>query len=145
MNYLLNNNNCKYLRYVNGRVECEYPIKTDFNIYLKKSEVEKDNLIFRFKDNHIVPYNFGVLKCFKMIFVKESFKSNYANILFISLMLLNVVSAFIFWIKEYKELYTQTVLLSKTIDTKLNKKTNKKVKIIKNSNLVTTRNNPHQK
>ena len=137
--------NCIYLRYINGRVECECPIKTDFNVYLNLSDEEKDNLIFRFKDNHIEPYNFGVLKCFQMIFTKESFKKNYTNILFVSIMLLNVVSAFIFWVKEYKELYTQTVLLSRTIGTKPTKKSTKNVKIVKNSNLVTTGNNPPPK
>ena len=141
-NLSLCESNCKYLRYINGRVECECPVKTDFNIYLQLSDKDKDDLIFRFKDNHIEPYNFGVLKCFQMIFTKESFKRNYVNILFVSMMLLNVASAFIFWIKEYKELYTQTILLSRTIGTKPSKKDIKNVKIVKNSNLVTTGNNP---
>ena len=144
-NLSLCENNCMYLRYINGRVECECLIKTDYNKYLNLNEEEKDDLIFRFKDNHLEPYNFGVLKCFQMIFTKESFKKNYVNILFVSIMLLNVVSAFIFCIKEYKELYTQTVLLSKTIGTKPTKNAVKNVKIVKNSNLVTTGNNPPPK
>ena len=86
--------------------------------------------------------NFGVLKCFKMIFTKESFKSNYANILFISMMLLNIASTIIFWVKEYKSLYSQATLLSKTIEKKPIQKMNKNVNIVKNSKLITTGNNP---
>ena len=137
--------NCKYLHYVNGRVECECPVKSDFNEFLTKSDEKKENMIFRFKDNHIEPYNFGVLKCFHMIFAKESFKKNYANILFIIMMLLNSVSAIIFWAKEYKELYIQTVLLSNSINSKPFQKANKNIKIVKNSNLITTGNNPPPK
>ena len=144
-NLSLCESNCKYLRYIDGRVECECPVKTDFNKYLQLNDKEKDDLIFRFKNNHIEPYNFGVLKCFQMIFTKESFKSNYINILFISMMILNVVSAFIFWAKEYKELYTQTILLSRTLEKKPSKHSNKHIKIAKNSNLVTTGNNPPPK
>ena len=137
--------NCKYLRYVDGRVECECPVKSDFNYFLGQSDEEKSNMIYRFKNNHFEPYNFGVLKCFQMILTKESFKSNYANILFIAMMLLNVVSALIFWVKEYKELYAQAILLSKTVTSKPINLMDKNVKIAKNSNLITTGNNPPPK
>ena len=137
--------NCKYLRYVNGRVECECPVKSDFNKFLTKSDEQKENMIFKFKDYNIEPYNFGVLKCYNMIFTKESFKRNYANIIFIVMMLLNAVSAIIFWAKEYKELYIQAVLLANAIDTKPFLKANKNIKIVKNNNLITTGNNPPPK
>ena len=136
--------NCKYLRYVDGRVECECPVKTDFNKYLELNNKEKDDLIFKFKNNHFEPNNFGVFKCFKMIFTKKSFKSNYANILFIAIMSINIVSAVLFWVKEYKELSSQTTLLSKTIEKRPIQRP-KNVKMLNNSNLITTRNNPPQK
>ena len=144
-NLSLCESNCKYLRYINGRAECECPLNIGFNRYLHLNEELKDNLIFRFKNNHMETNNFGVLKCFKMIFIKESFKSNYANILFISMMLLNIASTIIFWVKEYKSLYSQATLLSKTIEKKPIQKMNKNVNIVKNSKLITTGNNPPPK
>ena len=48
------------------------------------------------------------------------------------MMLLNIASTIIFWVKEYKSLYSQATLLSKTKEKKPIQKMNKKLKEVAN-------------
>ena len=147
LNMSLCESNCKFLRFDENRIECECPVKPTFNEFLLQNEEEIDNLIYRFKDNHFEPFNFGVFKCIKMIFTKDSLKTNYANIIYIVILAMNIVSAFAFCIREYKLLYVQISLLGETLPIqKVTKSTNTKIKIARNKkNIITTGNNPPKK
>ena len=147
LNLSLCESNCKFLGFEENRIECECPVKPTFNEFLLQNEEEIDNLIYRFKDNQLEPFNFGVLKCIKKIFTKDSLKSNYANILYIAILSINFISAVTFCIKEYKLIYVQMSLLVETLpNQKAIKKPNTKVKIAKNgNNIITTGKNPPKK
>ena len=146
-NMSLCENNCKYLGFVEKRIECQCPVRNYFNKFLLETQKEKDDKIFRFKNNDFQPFNFGVVKCFKMLFNKESFKQNYSNILFIVIIILNFVSALIFCVKGYKILYIQIRLLSEASSKEPDKKKDKNVKITnsKKKSIMTTANNPPPK
>ena len=132
--------NCKFLKYDNGRVYCECPIKSEFNKFIDKNESQRYDLIYRFHDIHPQSTNLGVLRCFKMLFSKLSINGNYPSIIYIIFIVGNLAAALFFCISDYKNLYSQiqsyTEQLSKTKDKK-----NKKGR----QNIITTGNNPPPK
>ena len=135
-NLSLCESNCIFLNYNNKRVQCECPIKTEFNQFFSKNETAKNNLIFRFHNNHEQSTNLGILKCYKLLFSSLGFKGNYPSIIFIILIISNFVAAGFFCYSDYKNLYSQIQLF---ID-RLNK-TKKNINKGK-QNMITTSNNP---
>ena len=137
-NLSLCESNCKFLSYDDKRVQCECPVNTDYNQFLLKDEDIKNNLIFRFNDNHEQSTNLGVLKCFKMLFSSLSYKDNYPSVLYIIFIIANFAAALFFCFSDYKNLYSQiqsfTEMLNKTKDKKNIKKGRQ--------NIITTGNNP---
>ena len=132
--------NCKFLKYDNGRVYCECPIKSEFNKFIDKDESQRYDLIYRFHDIHPQSTNLGVLRCFKMLFSKLSINGNYPSIIYIIFIVGNLAAALFFCISDYKNLYSQiqsyTEQLSKTKDKKHKKG---------RQNIITTGNNPPPK
>ena len=135
--------NCKFLNYFNKRAECECPVKSSFNKFLLEEGASRDNLIFRFKDNHEQMTNFGVLKCFKMLFTKAGFNSNFSSIIYITFILGNLAAGFYFCISDYKSLYSCIQSMAE----RLNKAQDKQILKNKNTkqNIITTGNNPPPK
>ena len=135
--------NCKFLNYFNKRAECECPVKSSFNKFLLEEGASRDNLIFRFKDNHEQMTNFGVLKCFKMLFTKAGFNSNFSSIIYIIFILGNLAAGFYFCISDYKSLYSCIQSMAE----RLNKAQDKQILKNKNTkqNIITTGNNPPPK
>ena len=141
-NLSLCENNCRYIGYENQRARCECPVKDVFNQFLLEEDSVKDNLIYRFHDNHLQSYNFGVIKCFKIIFSKNGFNGNYASITYLLIIILNIVCAVFFCIKGYKSLYSKIQNLAEGSPKNKNKK---KSKFSKKDNIITTGNNPPPK
>ena len=138
-------NNCKYLSYYNKRVECECPIKSEFNQFLL-DESKKDNIIFKFTNNQMQTFNLGILKCIKMLFSKNAIKNNYSSIFFIVLLVGNTAAALFFCITGYKTLYAQVQALSENMSKKKDGKKFKSNKIKKGKeNIITTGHNPPPK
>ena len=143
-NLSLCESNCIYLGYSDRRVECECPVKEYFNQFLLEEDSVKDNLIFRFKNNHLEPYNFGILKCFKNHFTKSGITDNYPSIVFIALIGGNIVGAFFFCIRGYKVLYSRIKSLAE--GPSKNKGKNKSFISTKTKgNIITSGNNPPPK
>ena len=141
-NLSLCENNCKYLGYENQRARCECPVKEGFNQFLFDEDSIKDNLIYRFPDNHLQPYNFAVIKCFKIIFSKNGFNGNYASISFLLIIILNIICAVFFCIRGYKTLYSKIKNIAEGPSKNKNKR---KSKFAKKDNIITTGNNPPKK
>ena len=140
-NISLCESNCKYKNYYNKRVECECPVKKDFNNYLSIEEKEeKYNLVYRFNNNKIQSFNFWVLKCFKMLFSKKGFKGIYPSILYVVLIVGNIIAAIFFCLNGYKVLFSQIQILSERLNMNKDKKKSKAGK--GKQNIITTGNNP---
>ena len=139
-NISLCENNCKFLGYNNKRVECECPVEDKFNRYYNYTLSEKDNLIFRFPNNKMQSFNFGVIKCFKMVFTSEGFYDNYSSVAFIAIIALDIAGAIYFCFKGYKTLFAQIKTLNAL---KSNMNNNKKKNKI--NNIMTVGNNPPPK
>ena len=136
--------NCTYKNYYNKRVECECPIKKDFNKFLSIEDSEtKKNLIYRFQNNEIQSYNFGVLKCFKMLFSKKGFKGIYVSILYVVLICGNIAAAIFFCLNGYKILFSNVQAFSERLNLNQKKKKSKAYK--GKQNIITTGNNPPPK
>ena len=142
-NFSLCESNCKFINYFNKRAECECPVKSDFNKFLYIEGASKDNLIFRFHDNNLQSTNFGVLKCFKTLFTKDGFNSNYSSILYIIFILGDLAAAAYFCYSDYKPLYSNIQSLADRLEkVQENKKfKNKNIK----QNIITTSGNPPPK
>ena len=140
-NISLCESNCKYKNYYNKRVECECPVKKDFNNYLSIEEnEEKYNLVYRFNNNKIKSFNLWVLKCFKMLFSKKGFKGIYPSILYVVLIVGNIIAAIFFCLNGYKVLFSQIQILSERLNMNKDKKKSKAGK--GKQNIITTGNNP---
>ena len=135
---------CRYIGYENNKVKCECPVKAEFNKFLTKNDNEKNDLIFRFQNNNFEKFNFGVLKCFKMIFNKKNILKNLATMIYLGIMAFNIISMLVFCIRGYKIIYIQVKLLSEAYSNiTIPKRQNKNIKIAGNKkNIVTTGNNP---
>ena len=139
-------NNCKLLGYENQRAICECPIKTDFNKFLLKNDLERDNSIFKFQNNKLSEYNFEVLKCFRILFTKDGIKGNISSIFYIVLFGLNSILLLVFCVKEYKFFYGKIKWLSykeeKENKAKIRLNDNNNTKIVTNKIINTTGNPP---
>ena len=117
-NMSLCESNCKYIEYAEGTVKCECEIKTDFNKFFTYTEEEIENLIYKFKNIKINKYNFGIIKCFQMLFTSAGFFDNYASILYLVLIGLNAALTVFFCLKGFQTIYSDI----KSISTKDPKK-----------------------
>ena len=140
-NLSLCESNCKFLSYENNRVKCECPVKIYFNEFLYENESSKNNLIFRFHDNHEQSTNFSVLKCFKMLFSILCYIDNYPSILYSIFIIANFAAAFFFCIKDYKNVYSQIHSFTERLNNTQDKKNINKGR----QNIITTGNNPPPK
>ena len=141
-NLSLCENNCKYVGYSVKRAQCECPVKGDFNRFLLVDKSVKDNLIFRFPNNHMQSFNFGIFKCFKILFSSKGFNGNYAAYIYLSIIIVDIICALFFCLKGYKSLYSDIKRISE------GDKKNKKPRILtkfKKENIITTGNNPPPK
>ena len=136
--------NCKYVEYNEGIIKCECEIKTDFNKFLTYTEKDYENLIYKFKNNKINEYNFGVVKCFQMLFSSEGFFGNYGSILFVILLGLNVALTVFFCLKGFQTIYSdiKNVSFKDPRKNKSNNLNSSQRKGINSKNIITSENPP---
>ena len=147
-NLSLCENNCKYIGYYSKRAECECPVKLDFNKFLLEDKSVQDNLIYRFQNNHMKPVNFGIFKCFTLLFTSKGYSGNKTAILYAVILGLDFLGALYFCLKGYKNLYSNIKYVSE--GGKKSKKSKKLTKVKnekkgKKESLITTGNNPPPK
>ena len=147
-NLSLCENNCKYIGYYSKRAECECPVKLDFNKFLLEDKSVQDNLIYRFQNNHMKPVNFGIFKCFTLLFTSKGYSGNKTAILYAVILSLDFLGALYFCLKGYKNLYSNIKYVSE--GGKKSKKSKKLTKVKnekkgKKESLITTGNNPPPK
>ena len=145
-NMSLCESNCKFIGSNDLYVICECPVNYNFNRFLLLDDIERDNSIYRFKDNKLEKFNFAILQCFQHIFTSQAMTSNYASLIYIVLLGLNVTGMLLFCFKGYNILYMQARALS---EFPKNKNNNKKLKLTKpnknTKNIITTAHNPPPK
>ena len=149
-------NGCSYRGHQSNKVLCECPAKINFNKFLLDDEAGNNELISRFKTNNFESFNFGVLKCFKLMFTKENIEKNFGSIIYIAILIFNVLSLLLIFLKFYKNLFIQVKLLSETKPKKtILRKDNKNINVMKNDKnkniikkdkiIITKDNNPPKK
>ena len=123
---------CTYKGNLTNKALCECPVKNQFNKFLLEIEGNKE-VIYKFNSNNFEPFNFGVIKCFKMMFTKENIKQNYGTITYLVILITNVLSLFLFFFKFYKDLFAQVKSLSESKQQKnILIKNDKNIDVIKN-------------
>ena len=109
--YFVDNNltvceeDCDFTNYNSSseKATCSCKIKTDSTFKISDIVIDKDKLLKSFTDFKNIA-NIKVLKCNYLIFAKEAFKSNYANIFMIIIIVFFLVVLILFWFKFFSEL-----------------------------------------
>ena len=57
-------------------------------------------------------YNFGIFKCFKILFSSKGFNGNYAAYIYLSIIIVDIICALFFCLKGYKSLYSDIKRIS---------------------------------
>ena len=96
---------CNFTEYNSsiGKATCSCFANTNTSFKIGDLVIDKDKLLKQFTDFKNIA-NIKILKCFNMIFKKESFKNNSGNIIMICIILLFLVSFVIFFIKGYSQI-----------------------------------------
>ena len=124
-----------------GKATCSCFANTNTSFKIGDLVIDKDKLLKQFTDFKNIA-NIKILKCYNLIFKKESFKTNCGNIIMISVMILFLIAFFIFIIKDHSQLKTIInvivfLKLNQTVLTKFkSRKQNEKIKINKKSNNI---------
>ena len=109
--------------YSSEKATCSCKIKTDSTFKISDIVIDKNKLLKSFTDFKNIA-NIKVLKCNCLIFKKEAFKSNYANIFMIIIIVFFFVVLVLFWSIKFSELIK---ILSAIIYFKLNPDSMKKI------------------
>ena len=86
-----------------GKAGCSCKVKTESTTKIGDIVIDKDKLYNSFTDYKNIA-NIKVLKCYKLIFKLEAYKSNYANLILIVIIFLYFITLIIFYCKDYKYL-----------------------------------------
>ena len=101
-NLSLCQNNCKYMRYdySNKKVICQCNIKERISFLSQNNET-----IFLSNIKFVKSLlNLNVMKCYKLLFSKKGLIKNIGNYLFLLLIILYIIFAFLFYIKGFNSL-----------------------------------------
>ena len=104
-NLTLCEENCDFVDYDYscGKAVCSCKVKTNSTFKIGDVVIDKEKLFDSFTDIKNIA-NINILKCYKLIFKLEAYKSNYANLVLIFIILLFFVSLILFFCKDYFEL-----------------------------------------
>ena len=93
---------CDFISYDNvlGKAQCSCKVKTTSNTKVGDIKIDKDKLLKGFTDFKNIG-NIKVLKCYKAIFKLDAFKYNYANIIFLVIILFFIFVLIYFCHKDY--------------------------------------------
>lgn len=115
---------CTFKGYIDGQIKCECDIKIKFNSYLNK--VDPYHYITRFPELGQSSLNLWVMKCILLIFKQGILNKNYGHYIVLSVMLIIVVGAFLFYLIEYNILLNKIKCLFQETSDKISKKAQKK-------------------
>ena len=127
--------NCNYYKYDsdNKEVICQCKIQNGINSF---SENNKDDLMYNLISNKSF-LNLKVMKCFKLLFTKEGFLTNFGNIIIFLIISFYIVSTIYFFLKEYYKILEQIeeIIMAKKLenDSKINSKKDRDKEFIENS------------
>ena len=93
------------------------------NIKIAGIEINKDKLLKRFINFKNIA-NINVLKCYDLIFKLDAYKNNYANLILLSIILLFIITFFIFYCNDY---FYLRKIMNNVIYLKLNPKLAKRL------------------
>ena len=79
---------------------CSCKVKTESNTKIGNIAIDKDKLYKSFTDFKNIA-NIKILKCYKLIFKLDAFKSNYANIVLLVIIFLFFISLIVFYSRDY--------------------------------------------
>lgn len=115
---------CTFKGYIDGQIICECEIKIKFNSYL--NNIDPYNYVTRFHELEESHINLWVMKCILLIFKKGILNKNYGHYIVLSVMLIIVVGAFLFYLIEYNILLNKIKCLFQETSDKISKKAQKK-------------------
>ena len=90
--------------YETGKAICSCKVKTNSTTKIGDIVFDKNKLYNSFTDFKNIA-NINVLKCYKLIFTLKEYKSNYANLILLSVIFLFIITLFIFYCKENNDLF----------------------------------------
>ena len=90
--------------YEKGKAICSCKVKTNSTTKIGDIVFDKNKLYNSFTDFKNIA-NINVLKCYKLIFTLKEYKSNYANLILLSVIFLFIITLFIFYCKENNDLF----------------------------------------
>ena len=141
-NLSLCENNCKYKGYnfENKNAECECQIKNNLK-FPSEIKVEPNKLLNKFTDIKKLS-NFGVIKCYKLLFNKNGLIKNVGSYILLLIILLTIINTILFCLIGYKKLYNKInqIFQAKFLKNDKNKyqyevlSQNNKINNIKNNN-----------
>ena len=114
---------CTFKGYIDGQIICECEIKIKFNSYL--NNIDPYNYVTRFHELEESHINLWVMKCILLIFKKGILNKNYGHYIVLSVMLIIVVGAFLFYLIEYNILLNKIKCLFQETSDKISKKAQK--------------------
>jgi hypothetical protein len=95
--------NCNFIDYDGTSVTCSCQVKINFESKIDQNVIDEEKLLKCFTDfNNIA--NIKVFKCYKLFLDLNSLTKNYANIIFIAILFLYLISIVIFICKDFKEI-----------------------------------------
>ena len=100
-NMSLCESNCKYNGYniTTKRVDCQCKPKNTLTLF-SKIIIDQDRLLNNFLDLR-TSANLAILKCFNILFSEEGLKNNIGSYIILSIVLIHIVSLFLFIFKGY--------------------------------------------
>ena len=108
-NNFVNNNltlceeGCNFNGYKDGKASCSCDVKTNSTAKIGDIVFDKNKLFESFTNFKNLA-NIKVLKCYKLIFNLNKFKHNYANFILIPIIILFLITFFIFYCHDYYKL-----------------------------------------
>ena len=135
-NMALCENNCDLQGYntTTQKAICECKLKTNITLF-SNIVIDKEKLLNKFTDIK-TSANLDPIKCYNILFTSEGLKYNIGSYFIILIILVHIVSIFLFIIKGFKYFKNLINKITTNKTEKTNNKTIKKKKKIKNESLI---------
>ena len=139
-------NNCDFDEYDNitKKVKCLCEPMANNSLIILDNIINKKRLLNNFIDIHSTT-NFDIIKCYEMFLIKEGLEKNIGSYILLSILLIHLISFFVFFCVEYKLILKK---INNILDTKknVNNNTNNYINNNNNNNVKNIiKNNPIKK
>ena len=148
-NLFLCEEDCKYGSYNSNtkKVTCECKVKEEERLF-ENIQIDKTKLINNFK-NISSFLNLDIMKCYNALFCKNGIIYNIGSYIFLFIILFYIISIFIFYKKEYNELYHEIkdIISKRKLKRKNddgNKLTKNSIKMLKKNKTMKSNKNEHK-